>query len=245
MIAPAAAVLVASLALQGQGQAQSAQGGQQAQTPPPVQAVRAAPTKMVEEYFPLRPGDEYVYMEEASRIRTTFVDRIGQPVEIGGRTAFPITTLLAGQAVLTSYFAYEGDAVVNVAIDPKQPFASPYPIFRVGDKAIKWEFVGTAPVGETSTMIQLKAESRRTRTRDLLGARRETVQVAITFESADGVRTKQVATYAAGIGLVDLEDNVQVGRIRSKRTRKLVEFRPAPAAPGPTTPAAGPAGGPR
>lgn len=191
-------------------------------------ALLAQQVSLASDFYPLRPGDEFTYLEESMRVQTTFVDRVGEPIDLKGRQGYPITTYLAGQPVGTGYFAVQGDTVLNLALDKDKPLETPYPILVVGDKGAKWEHTGAVPVAEYVAMVTMKGESKRGKPRQLFGETRQTLEVSFSMDTGDRISSRQKAVYASGLGLVEMEETTQLGRQRMKRTRKLIAFKPAP-----------------
>lgn len=177
-------------------------------------------------FFPLNPGDRYIYEEVADGAKKLFTDVVGEPIDINGKAAYPVDTLFQGRQSLGKvFYSVEADRVLVVGIDPTGPLANPYPIFVASTALKSFVWSGEIPVPNgTPEPMTLSGEARSGKQVNLFGQRRDTIEITLASEVA-GMTTVQKSTYAEGLGLVEMVE--EVGKKRLKRTRKLVEYQAA------------------
>ncbi len=177
-------------------------------------------------FFPLNPGDRFIFEESADGGKKVFTDVVGEPMEMNGRTVHPVDTLFQGRQSLGKvYYAIEGERVLVAGIDPSGALANPYPILVASttQKSFVWSGELPVPNGNPEPMT-LSGESKAGKQVNLFGKRRDTIVITLASEVA-GMVTLQTSTYAEGLGLVEMVE--EVGKKRLKRTRKLMEYQPA------------------
>lgn len=192
-----------------------------------------ASPSVVSEYFPMNPGDEWTYEERSEGRGQTSEDSVGSAVPINGIPAFPISTRLDGRPSGVAYHAFVGDSVMIVAFDIKKPLEPPYPILKCdANRRGTWEYTGTTSFMGEFANLSLKGSTKPGPTMDVLGTKRETIEVTLDAVVSvpelpkAGVKNQQIAIYAKGIGLVELRETSQVSNRREERTRKLISYKP-------------------
>ena len=190
------------------------------------------------DFFPLDVGTRWHYEERVGRMATMHVDEVLAPVEIEGRTTMPIASSLNGHVYETLYYRVEGDTVWLVAYGPKKLLELPIPILKVGTGRIKWDYVGQTELANEPANLSMKCESAPKGERTVLEliGRREVIELkvdaAVGGSAATGIQNKQTATYAKGIGLLEMRGEGKVGPTTTKFERKLVKFEPGKGASG-------------
>lgn len=177
-------------------------------------------------YFPLNPGDRYIYEESAEGTKKLFTDVVGEPVEMNGKAAHPVDTLFQGRQSLGKvYYSVEADKVLVVGVDPAGALPNPYPVLVASTASKTFVWSGELPVPNgTPEPMTLSGEAKAGKPVNLFGKRRETLTITLGSEVA-GMMTVQTSTYAEGLGLVEMVE--EVGKKKLKRTRKLVDYQPA------------------
>lgn len=190
----------------------------------------------VEDYFPLREGDEWVYDEVTKgRTREMFTDTVGETIEIEGVPATAIVTTAADGSKESTYYRVVNNKVFVIAFDPKSPIKDGYAIIDFGSPKNKWDFVGETSFMGAKAALELKASWKKAGSREVEGEKRELIEVTLDAVVVDteasgaagmvvGVKTKQVSTYAKGIGLIEMKEEAQMGRSKSERVRTLRKF---------------------
>jgi hypothetical protein len=187
-------------------------------------------TSSVADYFPLQPGTKWDCQETAGMMSFTTRHVVGDPVEIDGKQATPIISTHQGKEFVRTYYRIEGDSVLIVAYDAKKPLGSPTPILKLGKGSVKWEFTGDSVMIHEPIGISMKGESSTPKKRSVLGQETEAIEVRLNgilgSDAGTAVKTNQVAYYAKGIGLVEMQSESTVGKTKSKTSLKLVRFEP-------------------
>lgn len=181
------------------------------------------------DFFPLRKGEEFTYQEEGRVGALTVVDVVGEEIEIDGKPATPIFTSVQGSNPEAAYYRIEGDSVYVVGFSLAQPLQTPYTIVKLpSGRSSTWSFSGETQFINDPVDLWMKGSSRMVGTRDVLGTKREILEVtleATVGSQKDGIRTKQIALYARGLGLVEMKEIGEIGKQKSERVRKLVKHR--------------------
>lgn len=180
------------------------------------------------EFFPLTPGTKWTYASMVGTMASEQVDEALAPVEIGGELATPIQTKVQNRVVGTSYYRVSGDTVFLLAEDPKKPYATPMPIFKVGEGRTSWKSEGSGSFMGSLAPFVLKGESNLKREWKFPLGPKDTFEVKMetiigTNEKA-AIRGKQSAYYAKGIGLIEMLSEQKVNGQTSKMTLKLLKF---------------------
>lgn len=177
------------------------------------------------DFFPLNPGDKYVYEEEYSKMKKLFTDVVGAPKDLNGRVSYPIETLALGQSLGKVFYHVEQERVVVTGMDFGDPITSPYPILVVGKGTQKFSWAGEVPVPNgTPEPLAIAGESKPGKSVQLFGRKRATVEVTMTLDLL-GLISVQKSVYAEGLGLISMLE--ESGKKKVKRTRKLVSYEPA------------------
>ncbi len=176
------------------------------------------------DYFPLQPGTRWHYREEGSGAE--LVDSVEAAVEIRGFKATPILS----EGKFSTYFVVDGDTVYRVASDPKYPLEPPMPVLKVGERKMEWTYDSF----NSSPPIRMKCTSEPKGQRDVLGKKVAVIEVRTDATFGDpkrGMKSRQVALYGEGLGLVHLTEELTLGKENHKRSMELVKFEPAAVGP--------------
>lgn len=185
----------------------------------------------VADYFPLKPGTKWVYREELRFMVSTYVDEVGEPVEISGEKAMPIITTRDGRNAETVYYRISGNVLYIVAYDPKKPLDPPRPVIKLGERKETWEYVGLTPFLRDPVPLKVKGEAAYVGRRKVLDREYDCLEVKFDAmmgrTTIDLVHSKQTALYAKGIGLVEMSASTTIDRNTDEGKLKLVEYKPA------------------
>lgn len=183
----------------------------------------------IEEFFPLDTGRTWVYQDSAMSSEG-YSDRVGNVQEIGGKPAVPIITTINGKVDGSTFYRIEGDEVLVVAFEQNNPLGNPYPILKMGQGKNSWEYSGSTQWLGSPAPMSIKGTVKKTGSKELFGEKRDTVQATMEAVIGDGtgvnIRSKQVCTYARGVGLIEMTDTTVMNKTKSERKRKLVSFTP-------------------
>jgi hypothetical protein len=197
-------------------------------TPVLLAALAIAPAApSAAEYFPLRPGTRMVYEEKSLEASVT-TDVVGQPVEVAGSAAVPVTTYQNGSVVNTTFYRVGPDLVSIVAHDKDHPLKSPLPVFKLpADRKSDWTFFGNIGTEKEPEGLSMKGEAQFKGEREVLGTKVPILEVRITA-SVGGGRSKedveQVAIYGKGIGLVELTSITKIGKRKAASVLRLTKI---------------------
>lgn len=184
----------------------------------------------VSEYFPLKVGTKWHYEEEGSYARDT--DEVKAIVPIEGKDTVLIATTRNKRVIDTRYYRIEGDTLFLVANDPLDPIPTPQPILKYSGTKATWTYEGRAQFYRDWVKVAYKAQVVPKAKRNLFGADRECIELTVdaTMEGAGGIDivTRQVTTYAAGVGWVEMKQRQKIGSKTTESTTRLVKFEPAP-----------------
>lgn len=177
-------------------------------------------------FFPLNPGDKFVFEEEYDKTKKSFTDVVGQPQDMKGRLSYPVETFFQGRdSVGKVFYQVDGERVLVTGLDFSGPLPTPYPVMVAGDGPRSFVWTGETPVPNgTPEPLSLSGESKPGKQVTYLGRKRDTIEVVLTSEVA-GLTSVQKSTYADGLGLIQMVE--ESGRMKLKRTRKLVQYEPA------------------
>ena len=173
-------------------------------------------------YFPLDRGAKWTYMREANGSRGQFVQVAGAEKQIGADRAIPIEPQIPG--VMPAFYALKNGAVYVVAYDYLVPLVPPRMVFRASAATEKWSWDAV----EHTMYIHMDAESAPVGIRKVLGEDRDVIQVKMVAQvSATNSKwtETQIALYAKGIGLYEMQDESS-GEMKSKVTLTLTSFEP-------------------
>ncbi len=177
-------------------------------------------------YFPLNPGDKYVFEEEYNKMKKLFTDVVGQPKDMKGRLSYPVETFLgASQSLGKVYYHAEKDRILVTGTDFSDALASPYPIFVASKGTQTFSWAGEVPVPHgLPEPLSIIGSSKPGKTAQLFGKKRTTVEVTLDMDLM-GLKTVQKSVYAEGIGLISMTE--ESGKKKVKRTRVLKSYEPA------------------
>jgi hypothetical protein len=178
------------------------------------------------DFFPLPEGRKSTY-EEKSIAYSVTTDLVGKVEEIGNDKGTRVTTFQNNKEISSAFYRVEPDAVYLLAYAKENPLPTAMPLFKMGVKKTVWEFGGVTGTKEGSEAMKIKGESELKGTREVLGEKREVLVVKITAEVGYGASreiVEQLATYAKGIGLVELTSKTRVGKRSAESSLKLVRI---------------------
>ncbi len=177
------------------------------------------------DFFPLTEGRKLTY-EEKSVTYSVTTDVVGKEEAIGTQRGVHVTTFQNTKAVGHAFYRVDPDAVYLLAYAKENPLPTPMPLFKLGTKKTTWEFGGVTGIKEGSEGMKLKGESELKGLKDVLGLKVEVLEVKISAEVGVGASreiVEQHATYAKGIGLVELTSKTTVGKRSADSSLKLVK----------------------
>ena len=169
------------------------------------------------DYFPLRPGTRLTYEEKESGVTVT-VDVVGNPVDIAGSEAVPITTLLNDREVGSTFYRASGDTVEMIATNRAKPlaFPKPIPLFKlVAAGKTTWKWDGPASAEKMAEPLMIEGEAQVKPDRDVLGKKVPVIEVKVTSRQGGGKASEGVETisiYAKGIGLVESKVTTKINK---------------------------------
>jgi hypothetical protein len=191
---------------------------------------QATPTAA--DFFSLLPGTTRTFVDvdnEGTNTMTT--DEVLEPITIGGKQAIPVVTRDQGKQVSTTYYHVDPAAVYLLGYNPKHLLGKPMPVLEFDGKPGKWVYSGTSSDDKNAEAIDLKCESKLTGSQDVLGQRRPTLEARVIATVGSGKNQEtieQVATYAAGVGLIELRNITRVVHNKpATETRRLTKLEGA------------------
>lgn len=197
-------------------------------------AVLATPNQSAaKDFFPMEPGMKWSY-EVTGDGGGTYSQEIGTPIDVGGTLRNPLLIKVSGRLVQTTFYDIQGSGVYVIGHDPKVLFEKPQPVFQLEGKGSKWEYEGPSPYDDDkSARMRVKGQSKLVGQRTVLGEKRECLEVdtetRIGLSESTATLFKRSGLYAKGVGLVQMEENVSVGRRSQKRKVQLTKFESAKA----------------
>lgn len=205
------------------------------QDPPPAEVRAERPAHAdLNAFFPLNPGDRWVYEERTdNRATGQTEDLVENTVTLqDGTTAVPVVTLMGGQVIERVYYRHDGDSALLVAFQAARPFRIPYPVLQVGRLPARWEVVGETFFLGAPTPMSMSGTARMGRQREFQGRRVDVLEVelnaTVTVLPGTDERTKQVAFYGRGVGLLELRTERELpNRRRQVSVRRLLTYTPA------------------
>ncbi len=184
----------------------------------------------VTEYFPLNPGDEWQYVEEAESMTARTVDRVGEAVEIGGVKAFPVMTFTGEKEIDRAYYRVDEGKVMVVAFNKDKPLLTAYPIIKSPDLGEKWSHQGETYVQGALADLKLEGRVKKVASVEFDGKKVEALEIRLEATVLEEFGTKitftQVATYGKGIGLIKMVSTSKLPKKTIKSTRRLVAYKP-------------------
>jgi hypothetical protein len=189
-----------------------------------------SPLESVADYFPLNPGDEWQYVEEAELMTARSVDRVGEPIELGGAKVFPVITLADNKEIDRVFYKIGEGSVLVVAFSKDKPLLAPYPIIKSPELGEKWKHQGETYIQGALADLKLDGRVRRLSSVEFDGKKVEGIEVRLEATVLEEFGTKitftQVATYGKGIGLIKMESTTKLPKKTVKATRRLVAYTP-------------------
>lgn len=188
-------------------------------------------------FFPTNPGATWEFEETrtSGRDRRTilFTDRVKGIVLVDDEPALQIETVshrLGGSQTESTFYRLTQDAVYILGYSPTDLVSNPYPILKSPERNTTWRHSGTIVTGGDQVPMLMSATLRRTGIRNVLGQRRETVEVVKKFDiqylPSVVVTSTQTSRYAEGIGLYEFREEGRSGETRVRRVRVLKDFSP-------------------
>lgn len=184
-------------------------------------------TASVADFFPLVPGTTWEYQEVAGFNSRNYKDVVGEPVEVAGKMAYPVVTIVDEKEDGRIYYMIEGNTLYLVAYDAKKPLGSPRPIIKLGPGTTKWEFEGDTVFLNSPAAMKMKCQASLKGKKEVLGKEVEMLEVRFEGqlgEAGTSVRSNQVAYYAKGIGLYQMLSDNTIGQAKSKSSLRLLRF---------------------
>ncbi len=184
----------------------------------------------VEEFFPLKPGTIWRYIEKTGKSEIGVEDRALKPEKVGPREASGIASYINGQLSEMTVYAIFDNTVMLIAVDPKRPFEIPYPMFQGSTTdTSKWRFEGNAQfIAEPTPHVLVGEAKLLPRQETVLGRKVDVVEVRLkgTLGAAGPgqIFTDRKAKYGRGIGLFQSTESTQMGKEKRVREKKLVAY---------------------
>lgn len=194
-------------------------------------------------YFPVGVGSKWVYEETIKQGRSpqqtrTFIDTVGEPADILGTPAVTFISKDPLGNTETLHFVVTKEEVRTIfpVGTGEDAVPSGYPVFKFTTDKTAWDYSGVTTLSGDPVDMILKASSRSIGQRDVLGTKRDAIEVKMEvlinavpesdFGSMQGATIKTVETsiYARGVGLVETKSNVTYGKNKMERSRKLVSY---------------------
>jgi hypothetical protein len=184
-----------------------------------MQAMTAA------DYFPTTPGLVRTY--EHDKAGDLLINKIGEPLDMGGATVTPITESTGASSGKTTYYRVEPDQVSIVAYDLKHPMLTPMPVLKLGNGEVSWNYEGST-ASKFGERLRAFGKARSAGKRNVLGKKVDVIVVklsAVVGEGLSGLMFDQTTVYAKGIGMVEQTTVQTLGKktIKDKYTLKDIE----------------------
>lgn len=184
----------------------------------------------VSEFFPLNPGDQWVYTEETDRGTVRMVDTVGEMVDIEGVECYPVITKRGKREVDRVYYHVGEGEVTVVAFKKDEPLGSAYPILRMPEMGNRWSYVGETFVAGDLADLQLTGRVKTSGRKEFGGKMVDTLEVRLEATILEEFGTKipvtQVAIYGRGIGLLSMDMTTRLPKRTEKIKRRLVKYTP-------------------
>ena len=184
----------------------------------------------VSEFFPLNPGDQWIYMEETGRGKYRVTDIVGDMVDIEGIDCYPVITKRGKREIERVYYHMGEGEVVVVAFKRLEPLSSTYPIVRLPEMGKEWEYVGETFVAGDLADLTMKGKVKFSGRKEFDGEKIDTIEVRLeaTILAAFGTPTEvvQVATYGRGVGLLSMDMTTKHPKTTEKSKRQLIRYTP-------------------
>ncbi len=180
----------------------------------------------VRDFFPLNVGTKWTY-ETVSTGPKLITFTSAEPEEsVDGEPAIPLKTKVNGQVVETLFYRAKEDALLMVAYQANKPLDEPRTILMLPkDVPAKW----TYETVEDGLPLNVKCEAAFKGKRKVLEDQEADV-LELKLEAVLGdtgsiaMEFKQTATYARGIGMVEMNEERKVNKKLYKRRIRLTKF---------------------
>lgn len=186
------------------------------------------PQATAAELFPLVPGSKWSY-EITGSGSGKYDQEVGFPVEIDGKSLAPILVKVGTKITQTTFYDVAPSGVYILGHDAKKLWEKPLPVFQIGEKGAQWAFDGPSPYeNDTAARMALTGQSKWIGERAYLGEKRRCLEVKtetkIGISASTATRFVQKTVYAVGIGMVEMDEEVTLGKTTNKRKVKIVKF---------------------
>jgi len=191
--------------------------------------VAQTPAPGVSEYFPLNPGDAWVYEDSGAGGDAVTTDTVHDPIEIKGIKVFPVVSTTDEKEAGRVYYRLGEGEVTIVAFKKSEPLSKPYAIVKTPDMG-NWHYQGeTFMLGAPMDLI-LDGKVKNAGTVEFDGKKVEAIEVRLEARIMEEFGTPwtvtQVAIYGKGIGLIRMDSTTKLPRKTLKVTRKLIAYKP-------------------
>ncbi len=185
----------------------------------------------IKDFFPLVAGTKWQYLATSEGPNTNITMVVGPAEKVGDDQAIPIVTRIMGRDVDKIYYYAKDSTVFIVAYNPKKPFPSARPVLQIGEGGnARWDYRGD----EDGFPLSVNCESNLKGKRKVLGQDVDILELkvdAVLGSDSVGMKFKQTALYARGIGLVEMTEERKVNKNTYKKHLTLTGVE-APAGAG-------------
>jgi len=197
----------------------------------PAIVLTACAEQGISEFFPLKAGTKWTYLEKAKFDTLEYVDEVKQGIKIGERYTIPVETRANGKVLETRHYQIEGDTVLLVAYSSKLLLEPPQPVLKSANGKVSWTYAGKTPFLGAMVPIELKATVTPKGKRKVLDTDRECIELNMDAKMYGGagmtIDFHQVALYAKGVGLVEVKQRQRGAGESSESSTRLTRFEPA------------------
>jgi hypothetical protein len=178
------------------------------------------------DFFPLKEGRRATYEERGVTFAMT-TDVVGAESEIGTEKGIQVITFQNNKPLNSTFYRVDPDAVMLLGYSKENPLPIPMPVFKIGPKRTTWEYLGANGSTKEAEGMLVTGESEIKAPKDVMGQKADILEVKITAKIGGGPAqetVEQKATYAKGIGLIELTSKTRVGKRSIESTLKLVKL---------------------
>jgi hypothetical protein len=172
------------------------------------------------DYFPLDPGEHWVYTCDKDGALDELSYTAQRPVKIGGALASPLL-MQEGTQSTTLYYLTDPDTVWLLGVDKDNPYPSPHAVLRTSG-SWKGDYMERDPVN-------MDASAKGIGKRSVLGQSRDVLEVTTKLVFGN-TKVKLIivehAEYAKGLGLIRFEMDQTQGRQKQHELLTLKSFEP-------------------
>lgn len=184
----------------------------------------------VGDYFPTVPGTKWTYVE-SSDVKLEYTDEVLAPETVLGESTIPIVTRRKGEVLGTNFYQIGGDTVYLYAIRKDLALPTPQPFLKVGSGESSWTFSGQTPYGNGLLPAEFKGTTKPSGKVKFGDAEYDALKVVIDARIVEGgglltIKSHSEATYAKGIGMVEMSETVAYTKTKASRKVKLLSFEP-------------------